>query len=84
MTHGRTLSKRQFGALVEDIRVKGIKTPIEYVEHNGHNYIVNGHHRYLAARQLGMSEVPAVQRTLPIDGTGYRTPADLVYDGYYG
>ena len=45
-----------FAALVEDIRVHGVKIPI--VVHGG--YILDGRHRYLACRKLGIG-CPALE-----------------------
>ncbi|WP_196081300.1 ParB N-terminal domain-containing protein [Escherichia fergusonii] len=62
-------------ALIEDIRKKGITDPIKVVEYNGQKYIVDGHHRYYAARRLGIDEVPIQHVELPY--LGYKTPADF-------
>ena len=45
-----------FAALVEDIRVHGVKIPI--LVHGGH--ILDGRHRYLACRELGI-RCPAIE-----------------------
>lgn len=45
-------------ALMDDIKVNGIQEPIKYVEYNGQKYVVDGHHRLLAAKRLGLTEVP--------------------------
>jgi RHS repeat-associated protein len=80
MTHGRTLSRRELNLLKSDIAKNGIKDPIKYVEVNGKNYIVDGHHRLLAARELGIGNVPVQQVQLPFGG--YRTVADLFDRGW--
>lgn len=76
MTHGQTLSNRAMGHLTQDIAKNGIQQPLNYVEHNGTKYLVDGHHRLMAARRLGMDAVPAQQVSLPF--RGYRTAADLL------
>ena len=45
-------------ALMDDIKVNGIQESIKYVEYNGQMYVVDGHHRLLAAKRLGLTEVP--------------------------
>lgn len=50
---------------------------VKFVEHEGRRYVVDGHHRLLAARQLGIGEVPVEQVQLPY--LGYKTIADLEY-----
>jgi RHS repeat-associated protein len=79
-THGMTKSNREFLKLFKDIRENGIKEPIKFVVHDGLKYIVDGHHRYFAARKLGMKDVPVEQVHLPYKG--YKTPDDLLYFGW--
>lgn len=74
-THELTMSNRQFRLLKESIKEGGIKETVKYVEYEGKKFIVDGHHRVEAARQLGIREVPAQRVTLPY--RGYQTPADL-------
>ena len=74
-THGRTLGRRALNKLTDDIAENGIKEPIKFVEHEGTKYVVDGHHRLIAAGRLGIKEVPAQQVTLPF--RGYRTATDL-------
>ena len=76
-THEITMSKRQFRALKEDISKNGIQESISYVKYNGKNYIVDGHHRFKAARLLGIENVPAKEVSLPF--RGYNSPKDLLY-----
>jgi RHS repeat-associated protein len=75
-THGKTLSNRDFQKLKDDIAKNGIKDPINYVEHNGQKYIVDGHHRALAAKQLGLTDVPVQPAQLPFKG--YNTLDDVL------
>jgi hypothetical protein len=42
--------------LNEDIRANGITSPIDISP--GHRKLLNGHHRYYAARETGLSEMP--------------------------
>lgn len=74
-THGMTMSRRAFEALKQDISLNGIKSPINFVEANGRKYVLDGHHRVRAARELGIERVPTEQVQLPF--LGYRTLDDL-------
>lgn len=76
-THTQTLSKKEMADLVENIKSRGIKEPVKYVEYNGQKYIVDGHHRVLAAKQLGLTEIPVKKVNLPYGG--YRTIFDLLW-----
>jgi RHS repeat-associated protein len=78
-THAINRSKTQMQALLNDIKVHGIREPIKYVEQNGIKYIVDGHHRYYAAQKLGIKIIPAEQVQLPYGG--YRTTQDLIFEG---
>jgi hypothetical protein len=77
-THGMTLSRSRFSLLKQDIAKNGIQQTIEYVEVNGRKYIVDGHHRVLAARQLGINTIPTEEVKLPY--SGYKTVDDLFSD----
>ena len=46
--------------LINDIKANGIQEPLKYVEYNGQMYVVDGHHRLLDAKILGLLEVPMV------------------------
>ena len=59
----------------ENIASHGIKEPIKYFEFNGTKYVVDGHHRLMAARELGLKSVPAESVNLPYKG--YRNVLDL-------
>jgi hypothetical protein len=77
LTHGLTLSRHAMKALVNDIAENGIRDPIKYVEVNGNKFVVDGHHRLAAARQLGIKDVPVQQVQLPY--AGYRSVGDLEF-----
>jgi len=72
-THSQTLSKNKMNA----IKINGIQEPIKYVEYNGQLYVVDGHHRLLAAKRLGLTEVPIEKVDLPYGG--YNTIDDLLW-----
>jgi hypothetical protein len=53
--------------LVEDIRKNGLKNPITLNQDaNGNLAVGDGHHRYVAARHLGFTHIPAI--VLPHQG----------------
>ena len=76
-THKLTLSKKQYGNLVESIRKNGIIEPIKYVEHKGGKYVVDGHHRLRAAKELKLNKIPSQKVSLPYKG--YKTISDLLW-----
>jgi ParB-like chromosome segregation protein Spo0J len=49
----------QFEALKEDIQERGILTPID-IDEEGH--ILDGHHRYRACKELGITDFPTIIR----------------------
>jgi len=63
--------------LIDDIKVNGIQEPIKYVKYNGQMYVVDGHHRLLAVKILGLTEVPIEKVGLPY--AGYSTIDDLLW-----
>lgn len=63
--------------LIDDIKANGIQEPIKYVEYDGQMYVVDGHHRLLAAKRLGLTEVPVEKVELPY--AGYGTIDDLLW-----
>ena len=66
---------------MKSIAENGIKEPIKYIEDNGRKYIVDGHHRVMAAKHLGLGEVPAERVSFPYGQ--YKTPNDLSFDPGY-
>lgn len=76
-THKLTLSKKQYSNLVDSIRKNGVAEPIKYVEYNGAKYVVDGHHRLQAAKQLKLDKVPIEKVSLPYKG--YKTVNDLLW-----
>lgn len=76
-THSQTLSNKNLNLLIDKIRLNGIKETIKYVEFNGQKYVVDGHHRLLAAKRLGLTEVPIEKVDLPYGG--YNTVDDLLW-----
>lgn len=76
-THKLTLSKKQYDSLVESIRKNGITEPVKYVEHEGTKYVVDGHHRLKAAKQLGLDKIPVQEVLLPYKG--YSTIENLLW-----
>ncbi|WP_421831045.1 ParB N-terminal domain-containing protein [Larkinella sp.] len=80
ITHGITKSKNAFAKLKEDIKLNGVQESIKFVEHNGKRFVVDGHHRLRAAKELGIQDVPVQQVKLPY--AGYKTVEDLIYSPY--
>lgn len=74
-THSLTLSKNKYAELVDDIKKNGITEPIKYVEHNGTKYVVDGHHRLQAAKDLKLKDIPVEKVSLPYKG--YKNISDL-------
>ena len=71
-THNQTKSNRQMNKLIDQIRQNGIQETIKYV--------VDGHHRLIAAKRLGLISVPVEEVELPYGG--YKSIDDLNYDIY--
>lgn len=75
-THALTMSSNAFNALKNSMQKDGmLRETIKTVTHNGQKYIVDGHHRARAAKELGWKEVPIEEVTLPFQG--YKTTDDL-------
>lgn len=76
-THGKTMSNKQLDKLTKNIRAEGVKQPLTVTEQQGKLYILDGHHRALAASRAGVSEVPINRVELPYGA--YKTPTDLIF-----
>ena len=76
-THSQKLSKKNMNKLIDDIKNNGINETIKYVEYNGQKYVVDGHHRLIASKRLGLEQVPIEQVELPY--AGYKTVEDLLW-----
>jgi len=76
-THGKTLSNRKYNDLRGQIMNDGIKNPMDVVKYNGSKYVVNGNHRVMIARELGIKIVRVNYVGLPF--LGYLTPMHLFY-----
>ena len=76
-THSQTLSKTRMNALLSDLKANGIREPIKCVEYEGQLYVVDGHHRLLLAKRLGLTEVPVEIVELPY--SGYSVVDDLLW-----
>ncbi len=76
-THSPTLSKTKMNALADDLKTNGIREPIKCVEFDGQLYVVDGHHRLLIAKRLGLTEIPVEIVELPY--SGYSTVDDLLW-----
>ena len=78
-SHALNKSPREMAALKESIRSQGFldhpSQPVAYMILNGRKYLVDGHHRVRAARELGLGAIPAREVRLPYKG--YRTATDL-------
>jgi len=79
-THPITKSRGEFAKLKADIAKNGVKEPISYIEHNGQKYILDGHHRARAAKELGLKDVPIQEVQLPFKG--YNTIDDVLKGGW--
>lgn len=78
-THKVSVGKK-YDDLVGNIRKNGIFEPIKYVEYNGNKYVVDGHHRLRAAKQLKLDKIPVEKVYLPYKG--YKTIKDLLWFDY--
>jgi ParB-like chromosome segregation protein Spo0J len=79
-THRLMMSPRAFSRFKEMIRTDGrLRVPVKFVEYQGSKYIVDGHHRTRAAKELGFATIPAERVELPFQG--YRVIEDLFHGG---
>ncbi|WP_354004837.1 ParB N-terminal domain-containing protein [Olivibacter sp. 47] len=47
---------------------------------NGKKFVIDGHHRFRAAKELGIQNVPVRQVKLPC--AGYKSVDNLIYSRY--
>jgi ParB-like chromosome segregation protein Spo0J len=59
-----SLSVEEFESLKGDIAQHGVQSPVEYDQDKN---IIDGHHRVLACKELGISDWPKVQRSYESD-----------------
>ncbi|MBC8756059.1 ParB N-terminal domain-containing protein [Kordia sp. YSTF-M3] len=57
------LSANKIANIMNEYKNTNIMKPIQIVEYKGVNYVVNGHHRLAAAKQLGLENIPVVKLT---------------------
>jgi ParB-like chromosome segregation protein Spo0J len=73
-------SARNIEQIAESMRAGGWNgPPIKVFEHNGVKYVLDGHHRLAAARQVGLAEVP--YESVPasqLGQYGYQSVDDLL------
>ncbi len=71
--------RREWMALLEDIKQRGILDPVDFIEDPecpGQYYILDGNHRTQAAQYLGIKTIPGVRRTLPF--LSYKTWRNVI------
>ena len=73
----KIMNKKEMNLISNDIKINGIQEPIKYVDYYGQMYVVDGHHRLLAAKKLGLTEIPVEKVDLPY--AGYNTIDDLLW-----
>jgi len=76
-THSVNTKGSRYKTLLKSISDEGIKEPIKYVTCNGKKYVVDGHHRLRAAKELKLNSVPVQEVKLPY--LGYKTEWDLIF-----
>ena len=69
------MSNKQLAKLMQDIKENGIKEPIKIIEYEGSRYVVDGHHRLIVAKKLGIRSVPVEEVSFPYKG--YKSPDDF-------
>ena len=60
ISHQRKASAPHVARVVESINRVGFVAPVVAVERNGRFVIIDGQHRFLAAQELGLKQLPAV------------------------
>ncbi len=60
----RTFKDKELGELADSITAHGVLQPIVVVRHDGKLMIVAGERRWRAARQAGLTHIPAIIRSL--------------------
>jgi len=60
ISHQRKASAPHVARVVDSVRRVGFVAPVVVVERNGRYVIIDGQHRFLAAQELGLKNVPAV------------------------
>jgi hypothetical protein len=81
-THGQTMSNKRLDKEIKAMRKSGFPGAVTVTEHQHRLYILDGHHRTLAAPRAGIAEVPVQRVELPWGA--YATPDDLNFapNGY--
>ena len=79
-THPISKGRGEFAKLRADIAKNGVKEPTSYIEHKGQKFILDGHHRARAAKELGLKAVSVQEVQLPFKG--YNTIDDVLKGGW--
>ena len=76
-THDITMSRKKYSNFLDSVRKNGITEPIKYVEFKGTKFVVDGHHRLQAAKDLNIKSIPIEKVSLPYKG--YKNIDDLLW-----
>lgn len=60
VSHQRRKSDTHVGRIMASIEKVGFVAPVVAVQRDGHYIIIDGQHRFLAAQELGLKNVPAI------------------------